>query len=135
MAKVQAMMPIVSRKRRKVDEAGDMEEECSYLPHFNLSQTHVILTIPRIADWDMVFADDEREANPASFKFLEMAHKWKAMQAAGGGAPLLAGLAPAASATESAKPGGKDVPASAAADIEMDKGEEDSEMASSDGEE
>ena len=32
----------------------------------------------------MVFPDDEREANPASFKFLEMAHKWKRMQAAGG---------------------------------------------------
>ena len=31
-------------------------------------------------DWDMVFPDDEREANPASFKFLEMAHKWKRMQ-------------------------------------------------------
>lgn len=28
----------------------------------------------------MVFPDDEREANPASFKFLEMAHKWKRMQ-------------------------------------------------------
>ncbi|KAL5514901.1 CLF1 [Sanghuangporus baumii] len=61
--KVQAMMPIVSRKRRKVDELGDTMEEY----------------------WDMVFPDDEREANPASFKFLEMAHKWKRMQAAGGG--------------------------------------------------
>lgn len=37
----------------------------------------------------MAFPDDEREANPASFKFLEMAHKWKRSQAAGG---LLAGL-------------------------------------------
>ncbi|EJD01987.1 pre-mRNA-splicing factor CLF1 [Fomitiporia mediterranea MF3/22] len=60
--KVQAMMPIVSRKRRKVDELGDTMEEY----------------------WDMVFPDDEREANPASFKFLEMAHKWKRMQASGG---------------------------------------------------
>jgi crooked neck len=31
-------------------------------------------------DWDIVFPDDEREANPASFKFLEMAHKWKTAQ-------------------------------------------------------
>ena len=27
--KVQAMMPIVSRKRRKVDEQGDQMEECT----------------------------------------------------------------------------------------------------------
>jgi crooked neck len=33
----------------------------------------------------MVFADDERESNPTSFKFLQMAHAWKAKQAAGGG--------------------------------------------------
>jgi crooked neck len=27
-------------------------------------------------DWEMVFADDERESNPTSFKFLQMAHAW-----------------------------------------------------------
>ena len=32
----------------------------------------------------MVFPDDERESNPATFKFLEMAHKWKKAQAAAG---------------------------------------------------
>ena len=26
----------------------------------------------------MVFRDDERESNPTSFKFLQMAHAWKA---------------------------------------------------------
>jgi crooked neck len=26
----------------------------------------------------MVFKDDERESNPTSFKFLQMAHAWKA---------------------------------------------------------
>lgn len=25
----------------------------------------------------MVFADDERESNPTTFKFLQMAHAWK----------------------------------------------------------
>ncbi len=41
----------------------------------------------------MAFPDDEREANPASFKFLEMAHKWKRAQAAGDGGPsALSGL-------------------------------------------
>lgn len=45
------------------------------------------------SDWDIVFPDDEREANPASFKFLEMAHKWKRMQASGAGASsALAGV-------------------------------------------
>ncbi|KDQ31821.1 hypothetical protein PLEOSDRAFT_48867 [Pleurotus ostreatus PC15] len=58
VAKVQAMMPIVS-KRRVVDQ--------------DTGQT--------VEDWDLVFADDERESNPTSFKFLQMAHAWKASQA------------------------------------------------------
>jgi crooked neck len=29
----------------------------------------------------MLFADDEREANPTSFKLLQMAHAWKNAQA------------------------------------------------------
>jgi crooked neck len=52
-------------------------------------------------DWDLVFADDERESNPTSFKFLQMAHAWKQAQAAGGkGTAVLSGFTPAA-----AKPG------------------------------
>ena len=31
--------------------------------------------------WDMVFPDDERESNPTSFQFLQMAHQWKKKQA------------------------------------------------------
>jgi hypothetical protein len=30
----------------------------------------------------MVFPDDEREARPTSFKFLQTAHAWKQMQMA-----------------------------------------------------
>ncbi|CAK5264928.1 unnamed protein product [Mycena citricolor] len=64
--KVQEMMPIVS-KRRVVDaETGQTVE-----------------------DWDMVFADDERESNPTTFKFLQMAHAWKTAQ---GGATALSGF-------------------------------------------
>ncbi len=33
------------------------------------------------ADWDMVFPDDEREANPASFKFFQAAQEWSRTQA------------------------------------------------------
>jgi crooked neck len=36
-----------------------------------------------VADYDYIFADDEREANPTSFKFLQMAHAWAASKKAG----------------------------------------------------
>ncbi|OBZ66505.1 Pre-mRNA-splicing factor CLF1 [Grifola frondosa] len=61
VAKVQGMMPIVSKKRHVDEETGQVVE-----------------------DWDMVFADDERESNPTSFKFLQMAHAWKATQGKSG---------------------------------------------------
>lgn len=57
VAKVQGMMPIVSKRRHVDQETGQTVE-----------------------DWDMVFADDERESNPTSFKFLQMAHAWKNAQ-------------------------------------------------------
>lgn len=42
----------------------------------------IFLFTPRFhLDWDMLFADDEREANPTSFKLLQMAHAWKNAQA------------------------------------------------------
>ncbi|KAG9125634.1 NineTeen Complex (NTC) component [Ceratobasidium sp. 392] len=59
IAKVQAMMPQIIKRWRKSDESGALEEY-----------------------WDMLFADDEREANPTSFKLLQMAHAWKNAQAA-----------------------------------------------------
>jgi len=36
-----------------------------------------------MADYDYIFADDEREANPTSFKFLQLAHAWAATRKAG----------------------------------------------------
>ncbi|KAF8346034.1 pre-mRNA-splicing factor CLF1 [Amanita rubescens] len=76
VAKVQDMMPIVS-KRRKVDQ--------------ETGQT--------VEDWDLVFADDEREANPTSFKFLQMAQAWASAKKAGGtgGSSMLTGLVAQAS--------------------------------------
>lgn len=35
-----------------------------------------------MVDYDYIFADDEREANPTSFKFLQMAHAWAASRTA-----------------------------------------------------
>ncbi|KAF8069179.1 pre-mRNA-splicing factor CLF1 [Lyophyllum atratum] len=74
VAKVQGMMPIVSKRRVVDEETGETVE-----------------------DWDLVFADDEREANPTSFKFLQMAHAWKTAQAAkdagdGGRSTVLSGF-------------------------------------------
>jgi crooked neck len=48
-----------------------------------------------VEDWEMVFADDERESNPTSFKFLQMAHAWKNSQGSGG---ALSGFTAASSA-------------------------------------
>jgi len=77
VAKVQAMMPIVGRKQHVDKETGQVVE-----------------------DWELVFADDEREANPTTFKFLQMAHAWKSSQARKtGGSGLLSGFT---AATENA---------------------------------
>ncbi|KAF7967533.1 hypothetical protein HWV62_31497 [Athelia sp. TMB] len=78
VAKVQGMMPIVGRKQHVDTETGQVVE-----------------------DWELVFADDEREANPTSFKFLQMAHAWKNSQAKkAGGSGLLSGFTAAASTSE-----------------------------------
>lgn len=52
--------------------------------------------IDEYLDWEMVFADDERESNPTSFKFLQMAHAWKNSQAKGGSGTVLSGFTAAA---------------------------------------
>ncbi|KAL0959826.1 hypothetical protein HGRIS_011504 [Hohenbuehelia grisea] len=79
VAKVERMMPIVSKRRHVDQETGQTVE-----------------------DWDLVFADDEREANPTSFKFLQMAHAWKAAQASKqpGGGGILDGFAAAAATSQ-----------------------------------
>ncbi len=58
-----------------------------------------LLTNPPLVDWDLVFADDEREANPTSFKFLQMAQAWASAKKAGGtgGSSMLTGLVAQAS--------------------------------------
>ncbi|KAI0696957.1 hypothetical protein C8T65DRAFT_662821 [Cerioporus squamosus] len=78
VVRVQGMMPITSKRRVVDKETGQTVE-----------------------DWDIVFADDERESNPTSFKFLQMAHAWKAMQAKAGGAAPLSGFVAAAAASSS----------------------------------
>ncbi|KAJ7709731.1 hypothetical protein B0H17DRAFT_999105 [Mycena rosella] len=78
VTKVLGMVPIVSKRRHVDTETGQTVE-----------------------DWDMVFPDDEREANPTSFKFLQSALAWKNAQAKGTGGPtILSGFTAASSAKE-----------------------------------
>jgi hypothetical protein len=51
LAKVQEMMPRVVKKWRKLEDGSGALEEY----------------------WDMIFADDEREANPTNFKSVFLA--------------------------------------------------------------
>lgn len=71
LAKVQAMLPRVVKKMRKVDGEGSMMEEY----------------------YDMLFADDETATGAASLKFFEAAHAFAAKRAAA--AALAAASAPA----------------------------------------
>ena len=63
--RVQGMMPVQGKRRYVDEETGQLVE-----------------------DYDYIFADDERESNPTSFKFLQMAHAWKSS----GGSGLLSGF-------------------------------------------
>lgn len=86
-------------------------------------------------DWDMVFADDERESNPTTFKFLQMAHAWKAKKAGGGaGLTSLSGFTASSSTTietnSETKKAGKTRQSDGDADDDDDSG---SDVASSHG--
>ncbi|KAN0091262.1 hypothetical protein V8E55_004828 [Tylopilus felleus] len=113
VAKVQGMMPIVGRKQHVDKETGQVVE-----------------------DWELVFADDEREVNPASFKFLQMAHAWKNSQAKkGGGSTLLSGFV--AASKPDASWNDPERSSSRSQDVTMREREADdggSDVASSDGE-
>ena len=47
-------------------------------PIVSLKRVYDSETDTHVEDWVMVFKDDERESNPTSYKFLQMAHAWKA---------------------------------------------------------
>jgi len=57
VARVENMMPIVSKKQNSDQQLGQ-----------------------EVEDWQYVFPDDEGESNVTSFKFLKMAHAWKTLQ-------------------------------------------------------
>ncbi|THH15994.1 hypothetical protein EW146_g4572 [Bondarzewia mesenterica] len=80
LARVQGMMPVQGKRRYVDEETGQLVE-----------------------DYDYIFADDEREAHPTSFKFLKMAHAWKNARGAGG-ATLSGFTAASASKSDLDKP-------------------------------
>lgn len=101
-------MPIVGRKQHVDQETGQVVEGkprqyCILLR---------CLTCFHLTDWELVFADDEREANPTTFKFLQMAHAW-AKQRSGGPGPL-SGFTSAS--VKGPEPGSSTIPN----DVEMD---------------
>ena len=70
------MMPKVMKKWRQAEDGSGLEECTSLVVFHHFFERIAHLTLLRILDWDMVFADDEKEANPASFKFFQAAQEW-----------------------------------------------------------
>ena len=70
------------------------------------------------SDVEWVFADDERESNPTTFKFMAMAHAWKMSQAknndggGGGAANFLSGFTAAKAPVEKEVDANSDVASS-----------------------
>ncbi|WWC65224.1 pre-mRNA-splicing factor CLF1 [Kwoniella dejecticola CBS 10117] len=58
LAKVEEMMPTTRKRWRKAEDGSDMLVEY----------------------WDLIFPDDERDANPTSFKFFQAAQQWAAQR-------------------------------------------------------
>lgn len=69
------MMPYPSGKARRTD--GDDGDDGNWVFYIALNMFHISL----LADWDYVFPDDEREANPGFSKFLQRARAWGLAQA------------------------------------------------------
>ena len=82
------MMPVQGKRRYVDQETGQLVEGTDWSPHSLLQRGEwkknltVEYACP-LSDYDYIFADDEREANPTSFKFLQMAHAWAASKKAG----------------------------------------------------
>ena len=116
VAKVQGMMPVRGKKRHVDQETGQMVEGSS-CPFSLCPVTQIYL----FSDVEWVFADDERESNPTTFKFMAMAHAWKMSQAknndgGGGGddgaASFLSGFTAAKASVEKEMDANSDVASS-----------------------
>jgi crooked neck len=79
VAKVEGMMPVQGKRRYVDEETGQLVE--GMFPYVLCYEKKINYSC---ADYDYIFADDEREANPTSYKFLQMAHAWAAAKKVGG---------------------------------------------------
>ena len=80
------MMPVQGKRRYVDEETGQLVE--GTVPSLTLTtwgteKKLIVAYTLSLPDYDYIFADDEREANPTSFKFLQMAHAWAAAKKAG----------------------------------------------------
>lgn len=64
------MMPTTRKRWRKAEDGSGALEEY----------------------WDIAFPDDERDANPSTFKFFQAAQNWAAQRNAGGDAEMDLGI-------------------------------------------
>ncbi len=76
VTKVEAMKPIISKRRRVDQENGQMVEGKLFRLDFSPSECSLAFFSEHV----FVFPDDEKESNPTSFKFLQIAHAWKEAQ-------------------------------------------------------
>ena len=72
------MKPIISKRRRVDQENGQMVEGKFFRKDFQsfLGAHSPLFFLEHV----FVFPDDEKESNPTSFKFLQIAHAWKEAQ-------------------------------------------------------
>jgi crooked neck len=81
IANVDGLMPVQGKRRYVDEETGQLVEGTHIRPSLSCLEWPKLNSTA--ADYDYIFADDEREANPTSFKFLQMAHAWAASRKAG----------------------------------------------------
>jgi len=74
------MMPTTRKKWRKAEDGNGALEECT--SDFTLNDLGSRLASH--LDWDLAFPDDERDANPTTFKFFQAAQAWAAQRGAAG---------------------------------------------------
>ena len=96
VAKVQAMMPFPAKKQIEDPETGQMVEGTHPFPCASFEEQYLIKCDLKRVEWHLVFPDDEKEKNPTSFKFLQMAHAWKKQKEQAGTGKALSGFIAAA---------------------------------------
>jgi crooked neck len=101
LAKVQGLMPIKGTRRHVDQESGQAVEGKTIRTPLVLDLVALTPATFLQSEVEWIFADDERESNPTTFKFLQMAHAWKNSQGkkVGAGSTALSGFTAATTTT------------------------------------